>query len=278
MKMTSFYVLIKPDETPQDIIAEICDESNIGPNEPFAFSAIMFPDKNEVGCYKLKINCVIPPEENPYTVEDLVYRLCEQDEPANGVRYVQPSLERWITEFKPLLTTLVARIYPRYENIIPDHEEAMSILYYVVVRLYRQGYYLHQTLIRKAFVNELNLECRRLKGQHLVDSLDECIGEDDDGQRITRLDTIADPDALEWARQTLLYTETDYWEDMYEKVKARMLEDMSELAFNRILIQLKSNTIDRMTSYQLDKYRQIFNPGYTPRPNAKGKNKGGKKC
>jgi hypothetical protein len=57
-----------------------------------------------------------------------------------------------------------------------------------------------------------------------------------------------------------------------------MLEDMSELQFERILIQLKTNTVDGNTSYKLDKYRQIFNPGYIPRPNAKGKPKGGKKC
>ena len=279
MRMTNTYVLIKPDETPQDIIAEICDDCGIKPNEPFAFSAVLLPDK-ELGdddFYRLKINSIVPPEENPFTVEELIYRLYEQDEPANGVRYVQPTLERWLTEFKPLLSSLVHRVYPRYENTIPDKDEVTSILYLVVVRLYRQGYYLHQTLIRKSFVNELNLECRRLRGQALTDSLDEYVGEDDEGNNITLHDRLADPDTVAWARQNLLYTEDDYWEDMFEKIKARMLEDMSELAFKRILIQLKTNTVDRTTSYQLDKYRRIFNPGYTPRPNAKGKNRGGKK-
>ena len=56
-----------------------------------------------------------------------------------------------------------------------------------------------------------------------------------------------------------------------------MLKDMPEWQFNRILLQLKTNTIDRRTSYLLDKYRQEFNPGYTPRPNAKNKPKGGNK-
>ena len=91
------------------------------------------------------------------------------------------------------------------------------------------------------------------------------------------LDQIADPDATEWAKGTTTYTETDYWNDMYERIKTKMLEDMSQFQFDRIMIQLKSNTIDGSTAYKLDKYRRMFNPGYTPRPNAKGKNRGGKK-
>ena len=172
---------------------------------------------------------------------------------------------------------MVARAHPRYENIIPEREELLSILYLTIMKLYNQGYYLHQTLIYKSFINELNMECRKLKGLSMTDSLDAPIGEDDDGKSITLLDQIADPDSSAWAHRCKHYTDEDYWDDMFEQIKAAMLEDMSELQFERILIQLKTMTVDRSTSYKLDKYREIFNPDYTPRPNAKGKNRGGKK-
>ena len=273
MNMTNVNVLIKPDETVLDTIANLCEECNIGPNEPFAFSAILTPDKENDECEVLKINCLIPAEKNPFTIEQLVRRLFVSTKPnANGIRYVQPPIEDWITVFRPLLMKLVSRAHPRYERIIPDREELVSIIYLVVMRLYNQGYYLHQTLIYKSFINELNMECRRLKGLLNTDSLDAPIGQDDDGKDITLLDQLADETPSPWD-----YTDEDYWADMFEQIKSAMLEDMSELSFQRILLQLKTNNIDRSTSYQLNKYREIFNPDYTPRPNAKGKNKGGKK-
>ena len=276
MNMTNVNVLIKPEETQNDIIAEICDDCGIGPNEHFAFSAIMTPDKDD-GYYKLKINCLVPTEDNPFTPRDLIRKLLSKPEPPNRVRYVQPPIEQWLTVFRPLLMKMVARAHPRYENLIPDREELVSILYLTIMKLYNQGYYLHQTLIQKSFINELNMECRKLKGLAITDSLDAPIGEDDNGQPVTLLDQIADPESSAWANQMKTYTEQDYWDDMFARIKARMLEDMSELQFDRILIQLKTMTVDRSTSYKLDKYRQIFNPGYTPRPNRKGKPNGGNK-
>ena len=122
------------------------------------------------------------------------------------------------------------------------------------------------------------MECRKLKGLLNIESLDAAIDKDDDGKDISLYDQVPDTESTAWARQTLIYTESDHKSDLYEKVKARMLEDMSLLAFERILIQLKSGTVDRSTSYKLDKYRQIFCPGYVPRPNAKGRPKGGNKA
>lgn len=273
MNLITNHVLIRSDETAADIIADICDDLSVGPNEPFCFGAIMLPDKEDPEYYKLRMNCITPPEENPYTPTELILTLLSQPEPANRVRYVQPPLEQWLEAFRPYLLSIASRVHPLYEKLIPDREEVLSILYLCVVRLHRQGYYLHNTLIKKTLINELNLECRKLKGLQNTDSLDAPIGEDDDGKSVTLLDQIADDDSTEWARSALLYTEDDYWADMYEKIKARMLQDMSPLAFERILIQLKTHTVDRNTSYLLDKYRQIFNPKYTPRPNAKGQAK-----
>lgn len=274
MNMTSIYVLIKPDETIQDIIAEICDDCNIRPDEHFSFSAIMAPHKSkDDGYYDLKINCIVPQSANPYTPEQLISTLLSIPEPQNKIRYVQPPLDEWLIHFQPLLRKLVTSLYPRYEKVVHSREDMMSILYLTITQLYRKGYYLHNTLIKKSFVNALNMEHRVVKGLTDMQSLDAAIGEDDDGKTITLLDQIVDGPSTEWARQSTTYTEQDYWSDMFEKIKARMLQDMSEFQFNRILIQLKTHTIDRSTSYKLNKYREIFSPGYMPRPNAKGGNK-----
>lgn len=272
MNMINVNVLIKPDETPLDIIEEICDECGIGPDEPFAFSAIVAPDKHDKDCQYLKINCLEQTEDNPFSPDDIVTSLFKGPYTEKPVRYIQPPIEQWITVFRPLLMKLVSRAHPRYERLIPDRDELVSIIYLVVMRLYNQGYYLHQTLIYKSFINELNLECRKLKGLSRVDSLDAPIGQDDDGKDITLMDQLADPSPCPFE-----YTEEDFWANMFEQIKAYFLEEMSELSFEHILFQLRTNTVDRKTSYQLDKCRETFNPNYVPRPNARGKNRGGKK-
>jgi hypothetical protein len=274
--MTNHNVLIKPDETEADIVAEICDDCLIGPDEPFAFSALMKPNEDP-GYFDLRINCVEPSEENPYTVRQLIHNIISAKASNTGVRYVQPPFEQWLTIFRPLLMKMVTKAHPRYERLIPERDELISILYLTVTKLYHKGYYLHQTLIYRSFINDLNLEVRKLKNDTITDSLDAELSEDDEGKPITLLDQLIDQDATDSSTQLTTYTSDDYWDDMYQKLRARMLQDMPEWQFNRILLQLKTNTIDRQTSYLLDKYRQEFNPGYTPRPNAKNKPKGGNK-
>jgi hypothetical protein len=250
-----------------DLIAEICEDCNIGPDEPFAFSAIMAPTDND--CYKLKINCLIPATDNPYTVRSLVEKLYDSMSEERRLQYVQPPFELWLKTFKPFLIRLVDNLHSEYKVTIPDREEMISILYYTIAKLYTKGYYLHAQLIRRSYRNELNMECRKLRPFDFV-SLETPIGHDDDGKELTLLEQIVDPSDAE-------REDEETRQELFEKIKARMLQDMSPLAFDRILIQLKSGTIDRSTSYLLNKYRGIFNPGYTPRPNAKGKNKGGKR-
>lgn len=276
MYITNVKVLIKPDETAQDVIAEICNDCGLELNEYFAFSAIMTPSKTDKDCKELKINCLTEQEENPYTPFTLINSLWSKQSD-NGIVYVQPPLEQWIVIFSPLLTSLIQEVHPKYKKLIPDFDEMQSILNLTIVKLYAKGYYLHKSLIKRSYINDLNMECRKLKNNMITDSLDEPIGRDEEGKDITLLDQIADPVSTEWARQCNTYTEQDYAEDLFEKVKAEMLKEMSELQFQRILIQLKTHTIDRKTSYYLNKYRELLNPGYTPRPNAKNKPKRGKK-
>ncbi len=273
MDIKNYKRLIKLDETPADIIAELCDDIGVGLNEPFAFSAIMTKSKADDGYYNLTINVLEPVDDNPYTVPDLIHNLFLSEPTKTGMRYCQPPLEQWLELFKPLLQRLVSEVQSTYEKLIPDREDLLSILYLTVVKLHRQGYYLHKHLIKRSYINALNMECRVLKGLQITDSLDVPIGHDDEGKEITLLDTLCDKVSTEWAEDNTTYTDKDYWSDMYERIRTVMVQDMGEFKFNRIMIQLKSKTVDRSTAYILDKYRNLFNPGYTPRPTAKGKSK-----
>lgn len=269
MNMYNIRVLVKSGETVPDVIAELCDEANVEPDEHFCFSAIMRPMVN--GCKELKLNCLLRNEDNPYSAVDVASNLMLRDPvPTSGVVYIQPKLEQWLAVFKPMLLRMVSRVKPRYERLIPERDDLMSILYVSIVSLYNKGYYLHNSLIYKTYINALNMECRSLKHFQNVDSLFSPVGVDDDGRELTYLDKLAD---------TSHYYdyEEEYAKEQFALLRDTMLQDMSQLQFDRILIQLATKTVDRSTSYKLNKYRELFNPGWSQRPNAKGKNKGGKK-
>lgn len=254
--MRNVLIRTKEGETPSDTIAQICEIEGIDHDTPFAFSAIKTGDK-------LKINCLVA-RENPYTPTQLVYELCHS-------QYAVPPLECYIEAYTPLLHKMVNRVQSFYQKLIPDRDDIMSILYLSIVKLYNKGYYLHKRLIYKTFINDLNMEVRKLKDFSDVCSLDEQIS-DDEGQSTTRLDMLSCPSSSDMAYGQYHYTREDYWEDMLEKLKSVMLQDMSQLSYDRILIQLKTKSISRDTSRVLAKYRQMFCPENNPRPNNTGNN------
>jgi hypothetical protein len=276
--MNNINLVIKPDETMNDIIEQICLSEDIGYDDPFAFSAIMVRNKTRRDYFDLKINCIEPQEDNPYTPLSLIEKLFSMQEKENGIRCVVAPLEQYLTVHRPMLLKMTNKVYPRYQKLIPDKEDLLSTLFLVIVKLNNKGYYLHNRLIYKTFINELNMEVRKIKYYHgNIQSLDAPIGCSEDGEPICLLDQLECPISTEEARQLTHYTEADYREDLFNEIKSAMLEKMSELSFERILIQLGSKTVDTRTSRMLSKVREELNPGYIPRPNARGKSKGGKR-
>ena len=267
--MYNIRLVIKPGETPTDIIEQICTQEKIRHDDFFAFSAIMTRDPKDPDLHNLKINCLVPPETNPFTPQSLVINLFTN---TKEVKYLNPPLEQYFVAFRPLLFKMVDKAYPIYQKLIPDKDELMCILSLTIVDLYHKGYYLHKHLIYKTFINQLNKDIRKLKNFGEMLSLDEEISQEDDTS-ITRKELLMDPVASDIAYAQYHYTQEDFKADRFEQVKKMMLQDMSELSFDCILLRLKSKTIDTQTSRIISKYREILNPGCPARPNAFGKSK-----
>ena len=269
MRMCNHIVLIKPDETPSDILAEICDECNIRPDEHFAFSAIVADDK-------LKINSLVPRDINPYSAAYVVNEIFVKNNHNNSrkskARYVQPSLEQWLEIFRPMLFDMVNRAYPFYQKLFAK-DELVSTLYLVIVKLYQKNYYLHKNLVYRAFLNELNMECRRLKHHQDDMSIDQPVqGDTDDDAPMTLKDQIVDPVSIDITQQLTTYTLKDYWEDTLEKIKKAMLSHMSHLSYERLLFQIEHKCIDNANAKLLQRLRIQYIPNYVPQN--KGRNKG----
>lgn len=115
----------------------------------------------------------------------------------------------------------------------------------------------------------MNIEVNKLKKHQDDIPIDTPIGADGSDNIITIGDTLIDQDETDKANELTHYTLTDYWQDMFEAIKSTMLEEMSQLSFDRILLQLDTKTIDNATAKKLQKLRAQFNPGYSPRPGRK---------
>ena len=269
--MYNITMVVKSNESKSDIIKRICLSERLDCNDHFAFSCIMIKESEET--YKLKINCLQPFEDNPYTMTTLIDKLFEH--PGRNAKYVVPPLKDFFVVFAPSLHKMVHQLHPRYCKLIPDKEDLFQTLSLVIVNLYNKGYYIHKRLIYKSFVNELNMQIRKSKYYTNIKSLDEPIGMDAEGNIITYLDKLECPKSSLVAYGLTHYTDNDYWDKKYEQLEKIMLKDMGKFQFDRIMIQIKTKTIDSKTSRILSKYREMFSPDYIPRPNAKGKAKRG---
>ena len=278
MKIYNHKVLIKPDETEEDIIAELCCDFQIGPDEYFAFSAIQKstiqktakgkpPEKQTI----LKINYFGDPplasqDINPFTPVSLVQSLhiSEQDK---SISFVQPPINIWLNHFAPALHKMVEKAFPTYRKIFYHKDELLSILYLVVIQLYHRKYYLNQGLIYRSFINELNMQARKLIPRQNDLYLSSVIGETDDGEEVTLMDKLEDPVSSEWGRDNNTYTVADHLSELFDLVKRTMLQEMSELSFERILHQLDTKTISPDVAKLLQKYRKKLCPDLSLRPN-----------
>lgn len=256
-KIKNVELVIKQGDTLEDIINKVCADAKVCCDEPFIFSAIMMLKEDNTRL--LKINHIKEQTDcNIYTVRNVITDLLSRAETGDIV-YTQPPLEQWLILYKPLLISIATKVASAYRK---ERDDMLQILYMTVTNLYSKGYYLHNNLIYKAFINEVNMEYRN-DNRLVVVSLDADIDCDEE-KDLTLCDMIPDNS----------YEEQREYEEKLNRIlaiKDLMLQDMSELQFDRILIQLKSRTVDRRTSYLLDKYRQMLNSNFVPRPNGRSK-------
>lgn len=248
--MYNVKMVVNPETSTEEIIKRLCLQENLRRDDHFAFSAIL---KRQDGQFFLQFNC--SENKNSYSLNYLVPLLFKQIE-VKDIAYVNAPLEDFFEVFRPMRLVLVNMYAPMYERLIPDRQDIDSILSLEIVNLYNKGYYLHKRLIKKSFLNALNKEVRKLK---FLDSISlDAPRNQEDGLIVTELDLLISEEETEKAKDRVTYSPADFKSDQFEMLKEIMLEDMSEISFKRILLQLKSKTVDSRTSQLLTKYRQML--------------------
>lgn len=268
--MQSIFIDFKIGETRDDLIAELLDEFydqvglRVSPHIKMFFGAIQL--NNDDGSTTIKVNYI---EEaiyglalycRCYSANEIICKLLDGgDNGESNTTYVRAPLSIWLKVYDPMLNRMVAYIQPRYEKLLGSFDEIKSSLYYVVVRLYNKGYYLSNPIVYKAFTNQLNMECRKIKAFQNMASIHDPINDlDGDNEQLTLEDVIEDPDATQWAEDTRHISEEEYDEELLKKVKDICLKMMSPLRYERMLLQIRTKTLTPDVVYDLQKLRVIL--------------------
>ena len=77
-----------------------------------------------------------------------------------------------------------------------DCEDLLQMCRLVIMRLYRNGYYIHKRLVRRAFNNEVLMHIRKDKNKPIIVSVNSTVYEDDSDDELTLLDTLPDTQAI----------------------------------------------------------------------------------
>lgn len=138
---------------------------------------------------------------NTINVSNAVDKICETiDELLSKettkyiIGYEQPPLNLLITILDPLVRKL-AREQSNYWPI--EYDDLCQMCRLVICTLYRSGYYIHKSLVRRAFINYVLQYLRPERYKPLMMSLDEPVARDDEGHELTAAETVVDQMALD---------------------------------------------------------------------------------
>lgn len=138
-------------------------------------------------------------EYNQLSISDIAHEIAQLtelsviSETQKVLGYKQPGPEILLTVYEPLMNSLVKQEHNRWHNL--EYEDLMQMCRLVLMRLYRNGYYIHKQLLRRAFANEVLMHIRKDRNKPTMLSMDSLIYSDGD-EDITLSETLPDTHAL----------------------------------------------------------------------------------
>ena len=206
----------------------------------FCFSAA--PAKELVdrpGHYLIRVNCC--DGSNCYTPADIIAKATPT------YTYVNAPLSVWLSIYENFIGATVDKAYRQRYYLFQDRAEVQSLLYFSICKAYEKGFYLHKHLIEKIFVNELNKLYNRYKEEQHFRLQQDCD---------LALCSLVDDDATCCAHDMRSVSTSELENDLYQKVKDIVLQYTNEFGFNRLMLQLRTHTVDTTSSRILAKVRK----------------------
>jgi hypothetical protein len=142
----------------------------------------------------------------------------------------------------------------RYWNL--EYEDLCQMCRLVISVLYNKGYYLHKSVISKAFINHVLMHIRKEKYKPTILSLDETIANDNDGNSVNVGDLVIDELAEQElngildveASDTVLQEKRDI---VIERIGKRQYDQLVREYGNQLTTNVSRKKVHELKSYLL---------------------------
>lgn len=186
----------------------------------------------------IRIHCSLTEEYNTFKKEEVIetitsaivdYLLTLKN--VKCICFGQPPLELLVKLYQPMLIKMAYKIHNQWQMFEIDDIVSMANL--VVVKLYKQGYYIHKRLIWTALNNDVLVQCRKFKYQPLIIALEDT-GEfysKTDDEKLTYKDMLKDSS---YEEQEEKEDEQQLEQYVFEEVKSIIIDKIGERQWDRL--------------------------------------------
>ena len=146
------------------------------------------------------------------------------------IGYKQPSIDILLKIYAPLIKLLAKQQSDKWTDL--EYEDAFVMCQLVMINLYRKGYYIHKSLLKRAFINYILMEFRSLRSKPEVYSFEQVQFNDDSNTELTLADTIHDEKfELEQERNV----DKAAFEAVFAEIKEILIDMIGERQFEQLL-------------------------------------------
>lgn len=163
------------------------------------------------------------------------------------IGYMNPPLEQILIAFDPLIQKLSYEESQRWRSI--EYDDAYQMCRLVLIELYRRGYYIHKTLLRKAYRNYILAQLRRDIDKPDIISLTSISHKGEgDSEDLTFGDMIQDK-ALDEELEEQERHEVS--RSIFEQVRDLIIMLIGEREFDQLMRQYSSGNTDNRTQKKM---------------------------
>lgn len=197
--LTKFKVRIDKDLT-GDKICEILGQSLV--NVDNVYSYILYANYIKDCLKDFHVEFLVSQTDGYNTIsqEDVIASIAAQilkhsqsEKQSYVIGYKQPPLDKLLELYEPLVQSLATKQQQYWQQL--EYEDLCQMCRLCICTLYKAGYYLHKTLIQRAFTNDVLLSIKKERYTDKPLSLNHKVKYDD--ERIELMDLIPDTSMIE---------------------------------------------------------------------------------
>lgn len=144
--------------------------------------------------------------------------------------YRQPPLELLVEIFEPLVRKLSMEQSRNWKKL--EYEDLYQTCYWIIIKLYNEGYYIHKSLVRKSFANEvLNMIMGERDAPIVVPLQQKYYGATEDLENLTIGDIIMD-ESYELEQEER--DRQDFWQKTFNEVKEIIVDLVGPRQFDQL--------------------------------------------